>query len=107
MKLLLDECVTRYFKPELIGHEVSTIEEAGFKGLKNGALLNAAVLAGFEVLITVDRNMEHQQRRVSLPLAILVLVAKSNSIKDLRPIAPNALKILATIQKGDVRRAGA
>jgi hypothetical protein len=42
MKLLLDECVTRFLKRDLIGHDVHTVDEAGFKGLKNGALLRAA-----------------------------------------------------------------
>ena len=39
MKLLLDECVTNYLKLEFGGHEISTVDEAGFKGLKNGKLL--------------------------------------------------------------------
>lgn len=38
MKLLLDECVTRFVKRDLVGHNVHTIDEAGFKGLENGDL---------------------------------------------------------------------
>lgn len=38
MRVLLDECVTRYVKRDLPGHEVFTVEEAGLKGLKNGRL---------------------------------------------------------------------
>ena len=61
MKLLLDECVTRHLKRDLAGHEVHTVEEAGFKGLENGDLLKAA--SGiYEVLITVDQNLPYQQR---------------------------------------------
>ena len=56
MKLLLDECVTRYRKRDLIGHDVSTVDEAGFKGLKNGALLRAAD-GNFDVLVTVDKSI--------------------------------------------------
>ena len=55
MKLLLDECVTRYLKRDLIGHDVSTVDEAGFKGLKNGALLRAAD-GNFDVL---NRGQEY------------------------------------------------
>ena len=51
MKLLLDECVTRYLKRDLIGHEVSTVDEAGFKGLKNEELLKAAEGA-FDLLVS-------------------------------------------------------
>jgi Domain of unknown function (DUF5615) len=56
MKLLLDECVTRHLKRDLTGHEVHTVEEAGFKGLENGDLLKAAS-GVYEVLITVDQNL--------------------------------------------------
>ncbi len=49
MKLLLDECVTRHLKPDLAGHEVHTVEDAGLKGLENGDLLRAASGA-YEVL---------------------------------------------------------
>jgi predicted nuclease of predicted toxin-antitoxin system len=59
MKLLLDECVTRKIKRDLAAHEVRTIEEAGMKGLENGELLRSAA-GKYEVLVTVDRNMEHQ-----------------------------------------------
>jgi hypothetical protein len=38
MRVLLDECVTRYVKRDLPGHEVFTVGEAGLKGLKNGRL---------------------------------------------------------------------
>ena len=55
MRLLLDECMPRRLKREFVGHEVKTAREAGFAGLKNGALLRAAD-ASFDVLITVDRN---------------------------------------------------
>lgn len=42
MRVLLDECVTRYLKRDLVGHEVLTVEKAGLKGLRNGQLLQAA-----------------------------------------------------------------
>jgi hypothetical protein len=38
MKVLLDECVTHYLKRDFADHDVFTVEEAGFKGLKNGQL---------------------------------------------------------------------
>jgi hypothetical protein len=51
MRVLLDECVTRYLKRDLPGHEDFTVEETGFKGLKNGRLLQAAA-GSYDVLIT-------------------------------------------------------
>ena len=54
MRVLLDERVTRFLKRDFIGHEVSTINEAGMKGLKNGQLLRAAS-GQYDVLVTVQR----------------------------------------------------
>ena len=61
MRLLLDECMPRRLKREFVEHEVSTVDEAGFKGLKNGQLLRIASGA-FDVLITVDRKLSREQR---------------------------------------------
>ncbi len=42
MRLLLDECVARKLKRDLVGHEAATVVEAGYRGMKNGVLLRAA-----------------------------------------------------------------
>ncbi len=103
MKLLLDECVTRHLKRDLAGHEVHTVEDAGLKGLENGDLLRAASGA-YEVLITVDHNIPHQQNIAGLNIAILILAAKRNSYVRLKPLIPRALSALETIKVGDVIR---
>ncbi|HXI23379.1 MAG TPA: DUF5615 family PIN-like protein [Pyrinomonadaceae bacterium] len=79
MKLLLDECVTRFLKRDLVGHEVSTVAEAGLRGLKNGALLSAAS-ESFDVLLTVDRNLPFQQNINTLQIAVLLLIAGAQNI---------------------------
>src|SRR5215212_9130612 len=73
MKLLLDECVVHDLKKDLVGHEVSTVVEAGFRGLENGELLRVAA-AEYDVLITVDPNLPFQQNIASLPMAVLLLL---------------------------------
>ena len=103
MKLLLDECVTRHLKRDLAGHEVHTVEEAGFKGLENGDLLNAAS-GVYEILITADQNLPYQQNIAGLNLAILILAAKRNSYVRLKPLIPGALSELETMKVGDVIR---
>jgi hypothetical protein len=101
MKLLLDECVTKYLKPEFPGHEVSTVEEAGFKGLKNGELLNAAS-AKFDVLVTVDQNLRFQQNLRDVSIAVLILQAPRTTFPFLRPLVPMAIKQLDSMKPGDV-----
>jgi len=61
MKLLLDECVTRRVKPDFVGHDVFTVDDAGFKGLKNGDLLRAAA-SRFDAIITAIANYRWNKR---------------------------------------------
>lgn len=96
MRLLLDECVPRRLKKDFAEHEVLTIEAAGFKGLRNGKLLREA-RERFEVLITVDKNIEHQQNKSSLPVAVLILSANSNRYESLSPLISKALSALEQI----------
>ncbi len=99
MRLLLDECVPRPLRRHFTGHDVSTIEQAGYKSLKNGALL-AAASKDFDVLVTVDKNIQYQQNTGDFSISILVLSARTNNLIDLLPIIPNALEALETIGQG-------
>lgn len=101
MKLLLDECVPRPLTKQFRGHDVATIEQAGLKGLENGDLLKSACL-DFEVLVTVDKNIEYQQNPKNLPMAVLILSANSNRLEDLVPLIPNALAGLNDIKQGEI-----
>jgi hypothetical protein len=55
MKLLLDECIDRKFAREFVDHEMKTVPQMGWVGVKNNQLL-ALAEAEFDVFITVDRN---------------------------------------------------
>lgn len=66
MKVLLDEYLPVDFRLSLPNHEVHTVQWAGLKGKKNGELLQAADIAGYDVLLTVDQAIPHQQRRYAL-----------------------------------------
>lgn len=101
MKLLLDECVTRFLKRDLIGHDVHTVDEAGFKGLKNGALLRAAT-GTYDGLITVDRNLQHQQNVRTLAIAVVILSARGTTYEDLRPLMPRILEALSEMKPGEI-----
>jgi len=102
VNLLLDECVDRRFARELgTEHSIQTVQQSGWAGIKNGALLSLAEVE-FDVFITVDRNLSFQQNLPKFNIAILVLHAPSNRLADLRPLAPKVLSILPTLVKGEV-----
>lgn len=101
MRLLLDECVARNLKRDLIGHEAMTVVEAGYGGMKNGALLRAAS-GNYDVLITVDQNLPFQQNLRSFQLGIVMLKAQGITYANLKPLVPKVLEALKTIQPGQV-----
>ena len=101
MRVLLDECVTRYLKQDLPGHDVFTVEEAGFKGLKNGRLLQAAA-GQYDALITVDQNLRYQQNLETLPVPVIVLSARRSTYPMLRPMMPQVLEALERLEAGQV-----
>ena len=106
MRILLDENLPADLAAELVGHEVSTITPLGWQGIKNSELLRRA-RGRFEVLVTMDRNLEFQQNVAGFEVTILVLLARSNRMVHLRPLVPAILTALKTLRPGELRRVGA
>ena len=99
MKILLDECIDRRFARELIGYEVKTVPQMDWASKKNGELMRLAE-AGFDVFITVDRNLSFQQNLPKYNIAVIVLRAKSNRLSDLQSFASKIVEVLPNLQKG-------
>ena len=102
MRVLLDECLPRRLRRALPGHEVRTVQELGWAGTKNGELLRRAAAEGFEVFVTVDRNLEYQQHVPGLGLAVVALRARSNDVADLEPLMHDVLAVFPTLRPGQV-----
>jgi hypothetical protein len=75
---------------------------AGFKGKKNGELLLAAEMAGYDVLLTVDQGIPDQQHSASRKLSIMLIRSRTNQIADLLPLADAILKAVTTITPGQI-----
>lgn len=75
MKILFDQGVPVPLRRHLTGHVVETAYERGWSDLTNGRLLDAAERDGFEVFVTTDRNLRHQQNLAGRRLAIVVLLS--------------------------------
>ena len=96
MRVLLDESLPRPFAVLLSGHEVQTVAAVGWSGKENGELLRLAA-ERFDVLLTADRNLEHQQNLTTLPISVVVLVAPTNRLESLAPLVPQLLELLKTL----------
>jgi len=100
MRILLDEQLPRQLPSYLIGHDVRTVKQQAWAGLKNGVLLALAETAGFPVFLTGDQNLEFQQNLSRSRLGVVVLCAASNALEDLRPLIPAAWAAIEAVQPG-------
>jgi len=101
MKVVLDEGVPRRLGGLLrqAGRDVSNFPNE-WKGLKNGRLLDRVVQAGFQCLLTCDRNLRYQQPLSKWHVAIVVLPYQR--FEDLLPVSPAILAAIEDIQIGSV-----
>ena len=99
MRILLDHNIDWRLKRELPLHEVSSAKEMGWERLTNGQLLSAAE-PHFDVMLTVDRNIQHQQSFVGRTISIIVMVARSNARSSLIPLVPLVEETLEKLVPG-------
>ncbi len=98
MKILLDENIDVRFKRlfPADSHEVYTVRDMGWNGVKNGTLLKLLEEHKFDCWIIVDKNLPYQQNVNKLPCLILVLDVLRNTLKH---IAPLILIVLARLSE--------
>src|SRR5215212_9913124 len=86
MKILLDENMPAKVKYDVgEGHEVKEVRDMGWLGKKNGELLGLAAINGFDIFITLDKNLKNQQNLNKVDLKFIVLLAKDNKHETLQP----------------------
>ena len=87
MRLLLDECVDWRLLRDLREHNVTTLKQAGWENSEDGTLLRLAARE-FDVSLTVDKDLPHQQNVTAYKLAVIILRARSTRLPDLRTLLP-------------------
>jgi predicted nuclease of predicted toxin-antitoxin system len=104
VRTLLDECIDENLRHCFDPHECHTCRYAGLKGLANGELVAAAEQAGYDMLITVDKNMPHQQNLRGRAISVIVLEGRSTSLDDLVTLMSDVLDAVDVLQPGHVLR---
>src|ERR1051325_7500447 len=99
MKVLLDECTPHVLKRLLTEFEIKTVQDLGWTGIKNGALLRLAE-QHFDVFITSDQGLKYQQNLANRQLAIVQLPA--NQVPLVVRLAPKLQEALNRIQTGEL-----
>ena len=93
MRILLDESAPKRMKQWFGGDEVRTAVEMGWGGVKNGRLLRLAS-DSFEVFVTADKALEHQQNLTGMKVGIVVLPTN-----HWRSLQPYQAKVVAAVRK--------
>jgi hypothetical protein len=75
--VLFDHGTPKGLARALSGHTIQTAQSKGWDTLSNGALLNAAEEAGFDLLLTTDRRIRHQQSLRARRIVLLVLTGST------------------------------
>lgn len=101
MKILFDECVPWPLNRALTDHHCSTAQKEGWKSIKNGELL-ALAEPHFDLFLTSDKNLRHQQNLTGRRIAILEL--STNKLRPILAAAPLIAEAIAQIKPGDFVR---
>ena len=99
MKVLLDESAPRLIKTQLPGLQISTVPEMGWTGLKNGELLRRAE-EQFDVFVTADKSLPHQQNLSKKRLSVVVL--PSNQVPVVTRLLPAIEQAIRAIKPGSL-----
>ncbi len=100
MKLLLDENLPKKLKLDFEIHDVFTVRDMNWQGIKNGELLKLLIKNDFDALLTFDKNLQYQQNFEKYTIAVFVLNAYINTYDVLSKLSPS---ILAILEKGELK----
>ncbi|MBP6431338.1 MAG: DUF5615 family PIN-like protein [Ferruginibacter sp.] len=99
MKILLDECVTKRLKKYLNEFNVFTVNELGWSGIKNGKLMTLCIEHNFDILLTIDKNLMHQQNLENYPVSIVVINCFTSKIEDIITYIPSFVNQIPLLEK--------
>jgi len=103
MRILLDENLPVKLRLEWKGHEIFSVRELGWNGKKNGELLEAMVQNKIDLLVTLDKNLVHQNKIKSLPLSVAILNAKNSKILTLIPYLKRTQEVTeSSFSRGEI-----
>lgn len=106
MRVLFDHGVPSPLRDALPAHEVATARKQGWESVNNGELL-AHADAEFDVLVTADKNMRHQQDISRLRrIGVVVIVERFITPDTVLPLAPEIDRALLEVQPGQFRDVG-
>ena len=100
MKLLFDQGTPAPLRDHLPEHSVDTLAEKGWSDKDNGELLDLAEREAYEILVTTDQNLRHQQNLAGRQIGIVVLL--STAWPKVRLRTRHIGQAIAAVQPGEI-----
>lgn len=101
MRILFDQNVSKKLRRDFPSHEVFLSKEMGWAKLGNGVLLDKAQ-AEFDVMLTMDANIYHQQNVAQYDIAVIVIRAYDNDYNAILPTVPEVIELLKEVSPGNI-----
>jgi hypothetical protein len=99
MRVLIDECVDPRIKQLLDDQGVATVHEQGWERLEDGPRALAQI--EFDVLVTIDRNLEFQQNLSKYRIGVVVVHVPKNQLAHYRVIQKDLLSAIENVRPGE------
>jgi hypothetical protein len=106
MKLLLDESIARKLTNSFLGHECSTMSEEGLGREEERGTSGTRGRMRLSAFLTLDRGIEYQQNLKPRNIAVILIRTKSNRLADLLVHVPEILRVLESVQSGQLAKVG-
>jgi hypothetical protein len=100
LKILLNEGVPKIIQGRLKKLLISNVEEMGWRGIKNGALLDR-MTGQFQILITTDKSLPFQQNLKKRQISAIII--PTNDVPSVIELLPQIERTLATIRAGELQ----
>jgi predicted nuclease of predicted toxin-antitoxin system len=105
VRVLIDECVDPRVKTLLLDHQPATVHDEAWSALEDGALLTAAQ-EEFDVLVTIDRNLEFQQNLAKFRIEVVVVRVPKNQLRYYQMVQKELLLAVRQVRSGEVLHVG-
>ena len=100
-RVLFDEDVPRQLRCDLLEFTIRTVQEEGWSAVQNGELLRRAS-GTFDVLLTADKNLQHQQNLARFNIGVVVIAAVDARLPHLRQLLPQLRSAIVDVTPGSL-----
>jgi len=102
MKIVIDECLPKRLTQIFSNHEAWTVPQIGLAGTNDKKLLNELDARGIDVFITIDGNIEYQQKFSNRSFGTIIIRSVTNRLNNLLHLEKEIIEAINHIKAGNI-----